>query len=175
MPEAAAPVRNIMGGNASFRREVIPMAGGFRSGIGRSADTRPLGCEETEFCIRLAQRVAGAVVVFDDGARIGHRVPARRERFGYFWSRCYAEGLSKAMVVDSVGARRGLASERAYTLRTLPRGVARGVVDTLRGQPAGLARSGAIIAGFTATVWGYLVGRARRAPADVGIDGGLEP
>ncbi len=171
MPELSAPVRNVMGGNASFRREVIPMVGGFRSGIGRSAGARPLGCEETEFCIRLAQQIPGAVVVFDNRARIGHRVPAGRARFAYFWSRCHAEGLSKAMVVDSVGARHGLASERAYTVVTLPRGVVRGVVEALRGQPAGLARAGAIIAGFTATAWGYLLGRARKVSAGGNSEG----
>lgn len=50
-------VRNLLGGNASFRREVFSIAGGFPSHMGRtSADRRPLGCEETEFCIRVAQR-----------------------------------------------------------------------------------------------------------------------
>ena len=32
------------------------IAGGFQNGIGRSAGKRPLGCEETEFCIRLNQQ-----------------------------------------------------------------------------------------------------------------------
>ncbi len=56
MPETRGPVRNLLGGNASFRREAFELAGGFRNGIGRSAGSRPLGCEETEFCIRLSQR-----------------------------------------------------------------------------------------------------------------------
>ena len=43
MPTSAAPVRNLHGGNASFRREVFAVVGGFRSGIGRSASKRPRG------------------------------------------------------------------------------------------------------------------------------------
>ena len=76
-----------------------------------------LGCEETEFCIRLTQRRPGSVMLFEPRARIGHRVPAPRMRFGYFRSRCYAEGLSKALVTSSVGAGDGLSSERAHAFK----------------------------------------------------------
>ncbi|HXZ76639.1 MAG TPA: glycosyltransferase family 2 protein, partial [Streptosporangiaceae bacterium] len=105
LPTSPAPVRNLFGGNASFRREVFDTVGGFRSGIGRSASKRPLGCEETELCIRLRQRWPGAVLRFDNRAVIWHKIPAARTRFAYFLSRCYAEGLSKAMVTRSVGMR----------------------------------------------------------------------
>ncbi len=64
------------------------------------------------------------------------------------------------MVSWLVGSKHALASERAYTLRTLPRGVARGLGDAfLNGDRSGLARAGAIIVGFTATGLGYLAGR----------------
>jgi GT2 family glycosyltransferase len=90
-------VRNLLGGNASFRREVFDIAGGFPSHIGRcAAMRRPLGCEETEFCIRLGRLCPGSVFVYDARAVIWHRVPAVRCRFSYFRSRCYAEGLSNA-------------------------------------------------------------------------------
>ena len=105
MPTRRAPVRNLLGGNASFRREVFDRVGGFTSGIGRAQGKRPLGCEETEFCIRLNQQMPGAVLLFDNRAVIWHRVPAERTRFAYFRRRCYAEGLSKAMVTRSVGVR----------------------------------------------------------------------
>lgn len=170
MPTGRAPIRNVMGGNAAFRRKVISEVGGFHSGIGRNVQgrkSRPLGCEETEFCIRLTQRRPGSVLLFEPGAVIGHKVSAQRATFGYFRSRCYAEGLSKALVTGSVGAADGLSSERAYTLRTLPLGVLRGLGQALRGDLAGLGRAAAIVVGLTWTVWGYLVGsvRLRRAPA----------
>ncbi len=162
MPETRAPVRNLLGGNASFRREAFEVAGGFRSGIGRSAAKRPLGGEETEFCIRVSQHAPAAVFLFDDRSRIWHLVPPERGRFGYFRARCYAEGLSKALVTASVGAADGLAAERRYVTRVLPRGVVRGMADAARGDLAGLGRAGAIVAGVTATAAGYAAGWAGR-------------
>jgi glycosyltransferase involved in cell wall biosynthesis len=153
------PVRNLLGGNASFRREVFDFAGGFPSHIGRStAKRRPLGCEETEFCIRAALRRPGSVFLFDARAVIWHRVPAFRSRFAYFRSRCYAEGLSKALVTRSVGVAAGLSAERSYTAVTLRRGVTRGLLRGVRGDAAGPARSAAIVVGLLYASTGYAVG-----------------
>ncbi|MEV7008063.1 glycosyltransferase family 2 protein [Streptosporangium sp. NPDC051022] len=164
MPTDRAPIRNVMGGNAAFRRELVGQVGGFHTGIGRSVQgrkPRPLGCEETEFCIRLSQRIPGAVMLFEPDAVIGHKVPAVRSRFAYFRSRCYAEGLSKALVTQSVGAGDGLSSERAHALKALPLGALRGVGEALRGDPSGLGRAGAIVVGLAWTTWGYVVGSLR--------------
>ena len=177
MPTRRAPVRNLLGGNASFRREVFDKVGGFTSGIGRGKGKRPLGCEETEFCIRLNQQMPGSVLLFDEQALIWHRVRDDRRRFAYYRSRCYAEGLSKAMVTRNVGTQDGLSSERAYATRTLPLGVRQGMTDALRGDAAGLGRAGAIVAGLAAVTFGYAAGvagntrdrrRSVRAPASAG-------
>jgi glycosyltransferase involved in cell wall biosynthesis len=160
-------VRNLLGGNASFRREAFEIGGGFESRLGRSTrSTRPLGCEETEFCIRLGQRRPESFFVFEDRAVIWHRAPADRERFSYFRSRCYAEGLSKAVVTRSVGAGDGLSAERSYVARTLGRGMARGLGEALHGDGAGLARAGAITVGLAATTAGYVIGLAQSRPAE---------
>ena len=45
MPPSMEPVRNLLGGNMSFRRGVFDLVDGFQSGIGRTAHKRPLGCE----------------------------------------------------------------------------------------------------------------------------------
>ncbi|WP_343246127.1 glycosyltransferase family 2 protein [Streptomyces sp. SID5785] len=168
LPRGKVRVRNVLGGNASFRRTAFDAAGGFATGIGRDGDKRPLGCEETELCIRLTRARPDAVLLIDDRAVIHHRVPAGRERFGYFRTRTYAEGLSKALVARSVGAGKGLESERAYTGRVLPAGVARGVRDFVLARPGGAGRAGAIVAGVAAAAGGYVLGtlRARtgRAP-----------
>ncbi|MGW6391965.1 glycosyltransferase family 2 protein [Streptomyces sp. NPDC055103] len=164
LPQGRARVRNVLGGNASFRRTAFDAAGGFATGIGRDGDRRPLGCEETELCIRLAKARPGAILLIDDRAVIHHKVPAVRERFGYFRSRVYAEGLSKALVAQSVGAQKGLEAERRYTTRVLPSGVLRGVRDALRGRSGGAGRAGAIVTGVTVAAGGYALGmlRARR-------------
>ncbi|GAA4187632.1 glucosyl-dolichyl phosphate glucuronosyltransferase [Streptosporangium oxazolinicum] len=164
MPTERARIRNVMGGNAAFRREVIGGVGGFHTGIGRSVQgrkPRPLGCEETEFCIRLSQRMPGSGMLFEPAAVIGHKVPPVRSTFAYFRSRCFAEGLSKALVAQSVGAGDGLSSERAHALKALPLGALRGVGEALRGDPSGFGRAGAIVVGLAWTTWGYVVGSVR--------------
>jgi glucosyl-dolichyl phosphate glucuronosyltransferase len=157
-PQALAVVRNTFGGNTCIRREIFALVGGFRDGVGREGGV-PMGCEETELCIRAKQHWPQKVFLYEPQARIHHCIPPDRACWRYFRSRCYAEGLSKAGVTRHVGAKDGLASERAYALWTLPRGIARGLADALlHHDPAGLARAGAIVAGLVITATGYLVG-----------------
>ena len=168
MPQATAQVRNLIGCNMSFRREVFDVLQ-YRNGIGRIG-TLPVGCEETELCIRSRQRWPGTRFVYEPAARVLHRVPSGRGRWAYFRSRCYAEGLSKALVSRLVGAGDGLASERTYVMRTLPQGVLRGIADVFRQRSlAGLGRSTVIVAGLALTTLGYASGlfsqwRERRKP-----------
>jgi glycosyltransferase involved in cell wall biosynthesis len=162
MPETPASVRNLIGANMSFRRSVLNSVGGFRCDIGRIG-TRPLGCEETELCIRSRRHWPNGRFLYDPTARVRHRVPADRTSWRYFHARCYAEGLSKALVARASDVRSGLASERTYTMRVLPRGMARGVVEAVaHGDLAGLGRSAMIATGLTVTTAGYLVGAASR-------------
>lgn len=163
LPPGRVRVRNVLGGNASFRRAAFDAAGGFATGIGRDGDRRPLGCEETELCIRLSRARPDAVLLIDDRAVIHHRVPHAREHFRYFRARAWAEGLSKALVARSVGAARGLESERRYTTRVLPAGVARGLRDALLAREGGAGRAGAIVAGVLTAAGGYAVGSVRAA------------
>lgn len=167
MPATDAPVRNLIGANMSFRREVFERVGGFRHGVGR-VGTLPVGCEETELCIRAQKQWPERAWLYRPDAVVQHRVPAARARLTYFLSRCFSEGLSKALVSALVGAESGLASERAYTVRTLPSGVVRGLSDMLlRRNPWGAARSTAITIGLFVTAMGYLIGKARGAGKDM--------
>lgn len=160
LPPVAAPVRNLIGANMSFRRAALEAIGGFRSGFGQ-VGAGMLRCDDTELCLRLQRRWPGGLLLYDPRARVAHRVPASRARWPYFRTRCYTEGLAKALLVRLAGPRRGLAAERAYTTRTLPRGVLRGLKDAaLRGDPGGLLRAGGIVAGLSFTTAGYLRGRA---------------
>jgi hypothetical protein len=176
MPEPGTPVRNLLGANMSFRREAFTLVDGFQTGIGRTSDKRPLGCEETEFCIRLAQESPGSLLVMENRALVSHFVPDSRCTFSYFVRRCYAEGISKAQVTARVGSGDGLSSERSYVTRTLPLGVLRGLASLLRGRPSGLGRAAAIVAGLAVTTAGYgsaklsgLLVRPERQPALPGL------
>jgi GT2 family glycosyltransferase len=161
LPETATPVRNVFGGAMCLRREIFDAVGGFREGIGR-VDVIPLGCEETELCIRANQHWPARAFIYEPLAIIHHKVTAKRATWAYFRSRCYSEGLSKAYISSFVGASDSLSTERSYTFKTLPLGVLRGIGDVFRGDLSGLGRAGAIIAGLGITTVGYLVGRFRQ-------------
>ncbi len=71
-----------------------------------------------------------------------------------------------------VGSGRAFASGRAYVLRVLPLGMARGLVGTCRGERGAARRTLAIAVGLTMTTAGYtwgqydaLVTRAASEPA----------
>jgi len=158
LPESVAPVRNPIGANMSFRRSVLERTGDFVEGIGR-VGKRPLGCEETELSIRARETHRGGVILHVPTARVRHAVPAQRADWGYFMSRCFAEGISKAKVARRRGSDTALASERTYVTRTLPRGVALGLRQALRGDVGGLGRASAIVLGLGLAVAGYARGR----------------
>ena len=161
-PTVSSVVRNPIGANMSFRRAALLAVGGFSADVGR-VGTRPLGCEETELSIRVARRDPTASIVLEPRAVVRHHVPGERSRWGYFWRRCWAEGLSKASVSRLTDPRSALSSERSYALRTLPRGAARGMADAVRhGESGGAARALAIGAGLTITTAGYATGKAGR-------------
>lgn len=159
-PTQVAAVRNFIGCNMSLRRHAFEAVGGFSYGIGRVGRT-PLGCEETELCIRVHQQLPGAQLRYDPAMAVRHRVTEDRARPAYFLRRCYSEGLSKAVVSRLVGAADGLSSERNYVSTVLPRGVGRGFIDLLRlSTPrvprwSGPLRSLAIVVGLAATSAGY--------------------
>jgi GT2 family glycosyltransferase len=160
MPTQTSPVRNLIGANMSFRRSVFTATPGFKQGIGR-VGRFPAGGEETEFSIRVRQQAPNGVLLYVPAARVHHRVPLSRSGLSYFASRCYAEGLSKALVTQMIGARDGLGTERAYTLRTLPLGVLRGLWQAIGGDLHGLQRSLAIVSGLLLTTAGYLMGKIK--------------
>jgi glycosyltransferase involved in cell wall biosynthesis len=157
VPTTLSPVRNLIAANMSTRRAVFARVGNFQTGIGRLGKI-PIGCEETEFCIRAYQQWPNGRFLYEPNARVYQHVPPARARWQYFQTRCYAEGISKAQVVKYVGSNDGLSSEWRYTFFVLPRGVVRGVIYAIAGDLHGLGRAAAIVAGLAITTYGYLVG-----------------
>ncbi len=152
MPTSRTEVRNVIGANMSVRRDVLATVGGFDQRVGR-VDTVPMGAEETEMYIRARAAHPGQVVVFDPAARVDHRVGPERATWGYFTSRCYGEGRSKAIVAQLNGTDAALSTERDYVRRTLPVAFSRGLFssDPRMAVAVGL--------GLAATGAGYLAQR----------------
>jgi len=158
-PEELDEVRNLMGCAMSFRRELVALLGGFAEDIGRTA-ALPLGCEETELCIRLRQQFPHAKVVLQPRATVRHRVTEDRVGWRYLRRRSWSEGLSKAAISRMVGPRDALSTERSYLRSVIPRGFLR---ELRRGRTAAL---GGLLLATSAAGAGYLVGRTRRVKSD---------
>jgi glycosyltransferase involved in cell wall biosynthesis len=155
LPESGAIIRNPIGASMAIRKSIIDEVGMFESRLGRnSADGN--GCEETEYAIRAHQRFPEMVVIHAADSVVEHLVPAGRTELRYFFTRCWREGRSKAILVDIAGRDDSLSAERNYVRSTLPRGVAKGLrrVTTW-------GRSAAIIGGALTTAAGYAVTRLR--------------
>lgn len=173
LPLAASPIRNVCGAGMLVRRSVFETVGGFSHSLSRTGSNLPMSCDETEICIRAQQGIAGALFLYEPGASLAHHVSTERMTWGYLRRRCYAEGLSKAIMAAMVGTA-SLTSERRHTLVVLPGGVLKGLADTLfRFDPGGLGRACAIVLGFGSAVAGYAVGRVRlrQAPPPGGENG----
>jgi len=162
MPTSRERIRNPIGCNMAFRREVFAVIGGFRGDFG-IVGRRPVGAEETELCIRLAARMPEARIVYVPDAAVRHFVPDDRATWRYFAVRCYREGIGKAKLRRFAEAGGALSTELKYVGRTLPVGILRGLGQSLvRRNLVGIARATAITFGLALTVAGFLVGSIRR-------------
>jgi glycosyltransferase involved in cell wall biosynthesis len=150
-------LRNPIGANMALRRRVFATVGGFISGVGRIGQL-PLGCEETEICIRYSTRFPDEGFVLVRDAVVHHRVPSSRLTWHYFWTRCWAEGLSKATVSLLVGSGAGLAAERRHLAHSLPRELARSLGSLPRHPRRAAARIALIVAGTACVGAGLLKG-----------------
>lgn len=175
MPRVASEVRNVIGANMSFRLEVLRQVGGFNHSLGRQGSV-PLGCEETEICIRSRMGSPGSRIVYEPAAVVRHHVPATRGTLRYMLSRSWSEGLSKAQVSQLVGHKRALGAERRYVRSVLPRAVFAGLYEFGHdGNPGGLGRAGAVVAVLACTAAGYFRGRRLNITKAKPTTGALQP
>ena len=154
MPVRPGPVRNFIGAKMPLAGRPWRISTVSRSGWA-GVGTTPLGCEETELCLRVSQHYPDGVLLYEPTASVSHRVREQRAGWGYLTARCFAEGLSKARVARLSGARRALASERSYMRSTVPRGVGRSLASAARGQLAGLASALALVLAVASAGAGY--------------------
>lgn len=171
LPLGVSAIRNISGTGMFVRRSVFETIGGFSHKLGRTDSKLPYGGEETELCIRARRAISGSLFIYEPNAWIAHHVSTERMTWGYLCRRCYAEGLSKATMSKMVGAG-SLTSERRQTLVVLPKGLLKGLADTvLRFDLGGLGRAFAILLGFGSAVAGYAVGWVQlRISPPCGVD-----
>ncbi|MCW4003654.1 MAG: glycosyltransferase [Candidatus Bathyarchaeota archaeon] len=114
LPNSKEYVRNPIGCNMSFRRDIVRRVGYFDVAVGRFGK-QLLGSEETEFSVRILEIILGSKILFDPSAVVYHRVPKVRRKFSYILKRSFYEGLSKAIIAEhNLGSSGVLSTERHY-------------------------------------------------------------
>jgi len=154
LPETDADVRNVMGCSMAYRTAPLRALGGFNPDTGR-VGRLPIGCEETEVCIRLRADDPARVIRYVPGAVVHHHVSADRVRLRYVAHRSWCEGISKAAISRTVGRQSALASESAYVTGVVPAGIVRQLGD----GPTGWIGAGAIALSVMLAAAGYVRGR----------------
>jgi hypothetical protein len=140
----------------AIRRQVFDMVGGFRADFGKvGARSRP---EDTDLCLRAAERYGGGTWIYEPTGAADHRVPPERATLRYFAYRCFHEGWGKADLAALNGMDASISTERQYTRHVLPAALARGFREASQGDASGGLRSFAIVGGFTVVTIGFLAG-----------------
>ena len=156
MPESAQEVRNLFGCNMLFAAP--------SSTHSVASDSATAAMKQS--CASVSASAGGRKVVYVPAAKVFHHVPGNQTRLRRFFSRCYFEGGSKAVVAHLVGASQALSSEYRYTRQVLPMGMRRGLGEFVRrGDADGLARAGAILAGLVSAMAGYAAATVSMAKA----------
>ena len=146
LPERRAPLAHLIGANMSVRRTALEQIKGFQS------DDH----DDMDMCHRIA--FAKYDVIYEPRATVHHFVPTVRTTWSYFWRRCYFVNRGKVEAFANMQEAAHLGAEIAFVIKTLAKGVPTEMGDVVRGDPYGLARIGAMVAGIVLAGLGHLAG-----------------
>lgn len=96
-PEERCSIRNPIGCNMSFRKDVVALVGYFNVNLGRSGRTL-ISAEETELSVRILDAVPNSKIIYDPSTVVYHKVPSTRLNVKYIMKRAYQEGVSKSIM-----------------------------------------------------------------------------
>jgi GT2 family glycosyltransferase len=113
-PGGVGEVRNALGCNMSFKREVFEKVGGFSRGLGFAGRGNSyIQGEEPELALRM-KTVMGRGVVYDPALIVYHKVPARKTKLMALFRRAFYQGYSKALIKRVSPSLRPLSTEQSY-------------------------------------------------------------
>jgi GT2 family glycosyltransferase len=161
----AGPIRNPIGCNMAFRRSALLDVGGFATAFGKNGSALAI-CDETELCLRLAERFGDDRIVYVPDAAVVHHVSAARLTARGLVHRALSEGLSKGRL-HRRHRDRALAAETGYVRRLLLQTVPALVLRAARHGDRAAARGAAAVVmtlAVTAASFAYAVATAVARP-----------
>ena len=154
--EPWSEVRNTLGSNMSFRREVFEELGGFDEDVGLSGDNQ-IQADETEFAIRM-RKTFGKGMLYNPDAVVAHKVFEYRTRPGWLLKRAFWQGYSKR-AIETVDEQPFDSEESAFLRHLAFRSVPRRIRGLIRGPSVGAFLQLCLLFVLTACVGlGYLYG-----------------
>jgi glucosyl-dolichyl phosphate glucuronosyltransferase len=156
LPTERTEIRNPIGCNMSFRKEVFDQVGYFRTDIGRFGSM--LLCnEETEFAIRALRVKPESKIIYEPSSIVYHRVRKDRERLRYVWTRSFYEGISKAIISFKSASPKVLSTENSYLKLLFSKAIPQRLKNVYKkNQSSELL---ALFVSLIAVCAGFLVGR----------------
>lgn len=97
LPTKKVAIRNPIGCNMAFRRNVFKKTGLFSTDTGRIGNEL-MGHDDTEFGIRAINKLSGKKIIYAPEAIVYHKVAVNRVSLKYVVKRSYSEGFSKAYI-----------------------------------------------------------------------------
>ena len=153
-------VRNVIGNNMIFRRDLLLKVGGFETRVGGA-----IAGDDTEICLRVLQDNPRYLIFFQPEALVHHKVPKARQSVRYLMHSSWDQGSGKAVIRALYPTQQeALSSESSYLQDLALRVVPRKLAGVVRGQWQNPVHLGVIGLSVASVGWGFLTtkGRAQR-------------
>ncbi len=165
--QANNEIRNVVSCNAAIRKEVFAIIGGWETALGPNRNdpggktSKHPGGEEAELCLRIKNKIPGALIVYASKAIVHHKVTAERSTLKYTISRCYREGIMKSVMAKMASryTDNPLSSEDLFLRGLLTISLPQRLKYLYK--PACFAQVFVILINAASTGIGYLVGKWR--------------
>jgi len=159
-PDGPCEVRNLIGPNMSFRREVCDTIGYMRTELGAMPGRARAG-DETEFYIRLKSMIPTGKVMYEPSAVVYHKVYAWKSTIGHLIRRSASDGYWKSRTARSLKALSSemLSVESSYLKYLLCKAFPGRILRFWQNWQ--LLQAGAIMLSIACVGAGYVLGKLR--------------
>ena len=160
-PEKKSHVRNPIGANMSFRKNIIERVGYFKTNLGRFKN-KLLCNEETDISIRILNMMPTAKIIYDPSCMVYHKISNKRANLKYLIKRAYYEGLSKSLISNKSSNINDIMLPEKQYLKNIFKTV---IISKLKKfyKYSTLMQIFALIISTSAVIIGYVKGHTMRA------------
>lgn len=167
--EGVTEVRNALGGNMSFKKEVFEKVALFNENFGLAKEGNSYGqAEEPDFALRIKKKL-GQRVIYNPELIVYHKVPESKTRLRALLKRAFYQGYSKALLKRISPHPEPLATEESYLkgllFKYIPQRVKALFIGT--GSAARIKQLLVLFASIFAVGLGFIYGYMRVLPGDM--------